>query len=330
MKKLIFFLAISGIAIYYIGGYNKPDPKIGEVIFDVPALINKNMLQIMETYKKSPRQYTDSIVSGGDIYKKDENSEYIKWNSVNEGGSETFIYLKDGWRLLIFFKSGKIESLNIAVEYEKFRRVGFTDVNDLLIIGNLKPDAENYKLTFRDWLHLDFELSSENKGSYSFHEVRILPQVENVKPILKKDSVIFDVPHLIDMNIDQLMQTFGKTLNEYKDSTTTSWNFTKSDGNSKYILANSSSQGSFEFHKDGWVLSASFDSNSRIIKYIYIEVEDNDFVSFNDTNDLLIAGNLKKVVNDYKLVFSDLNYGSRNLKSKEDHKYYAVKIYPRN
>jgi hypothetical protein len=67
MKKLIFLLAISGIAIYYIGGYNKPSSKTGEIIFDVPSLIGKDINEIVRISAEKKR-LTDSDKDGYKIF----------------------------------------------------------------------------------------------------------------------------------------------------------------------------------------------------------------------------------------------------------------------
>ncbi len=112
MKKLVIFVLLATAVIYYFGGYYKPVPKVGEVIFNVPDLITRDIDEIMGTYRKSSGQYADSVVTSNGVYKRDENSTYSIYK-YPDGISNTsaFDYFRDGWHLIVSFDaiSRKIE-----------------------------------------------------------------------------------------------------------------------------------------------------------------------------------------------------------------------------
>jgi hypothetical protein len=165
MRKKFLAVIVIGViltTIYYIGGYDKPSPKTGEIIFDVPSIINKNIDEVMLELGKAPETYKDSLYSGDDLLRIDSNSEFRIRKYHEKILSGYFTYSKDGWVLGVDFdfNSRKIESIGIYANTEKgYRRKGFFDEKNLLLIGNLKISSKNYRVTFWDFMTMEYELS---------------------------------------------------------------------------------------------------------------------------------------------------------------------------
>ncbi|WP_304062926.1 hypothetical protein [Pedobacter glucosidilyticus] len=154
MKKLIFLLAILGIAIYYIGRYDKPSPKTGEIIFDIPSLIGKDINEIVRISAEKKR-LTDS----------------------DKDGYKIFTCRKNGWFLFIEYndKTKKAELFNYCSDLEDFRQLNYSleEIEDLLLIGNLNKNATNYKITLSDsWS--EYNIKEENRVE-SFTGINVYP-----------------------------------------------------------------------------------------------------------------------------------------------------------
>ncbi|WP_304064965.1 hypothetical protein [Pedobacter glucosidilyticus] len=326
MMKYLIFLPIVGVFIYYFGRFDKPNPEVGKVVFDIPLLIGKNMDQIMATFQKESKLYKDSTVVNNNVFKKDENSEFIRWNTTDKDGSITFLYRKDGWELSVYSDLHKnITDIMLSVD-RKFNRIGFYQADDLLIIGNLSQYSDNYSLEFTDLFNRSFDLSTKRK-SQNFYELRVYHKYTIADDPIS-GQIVFNVPHFINKNIDEIMSFFGKSPYDYTDSISDANYIHKKDINSIYNQNKIFNQGNFKYTINGWQLVITFNVKNREIKYLEINAESEVFNGFFNKEEILKIANLDSSFSDYKVIFRDRFHKETDYPSNDYHNFNGLKIIP--
>ncbi|WP_026905115.1 hypothetical protein [Pedobacter glucosidilyticus] len=137
----------------------KPKPIVGEVVFDIPSLIGKDINEIVRISAENKR-LTDS----------------------DKEGYKIFTCRKNGWFLFIEYndKTKKAELFNYCSDLKNFRQLNFSmaEIEDLLLIGNLDKNSSKYRITLSDgWSEYDIQGNDVNGGyTNDFTAVNVYPK----------------------------------------------------------------------------------------------------------------------------------------------------------
>lgn len=155
------------------------------------------------------------------------------------------------------------------------------------------------------------------------------------KPEPQRGKVVFNVPSLVNKNIDEIMKIFNKSLDSYQD--------TSQDNKDRIYLKDMDSEisegflkdnkGDFSFKRKGWTLGVEYDITTRETIYIYIvsDFANYESICFHDVRELLLIGNLDRDSPDYDLTFNDCFISEFTLNdTNRPSEFKGVSVYPKN
>jgi len=277
-KKIVFTVLFVICIISYCNYVRKPKPILGVTYFDIPILMSKNI---------------DEVIKLVGFYTRIEDG--------NGEGLSSLIIENNGWRLNIGFDdiTRKIEGIGLSQDHEKYERIEFHNGNiDLFLkVGNLERKSYSYELFLSETITFIPSDVIEHHIDDDYNNIVNL----NVLPLAPK--IIYDIPKLIDKNIDDVRQIMSNNL---------------SKKNEKELQDLSTKVEHTTFEKDGSTLFVTSNSQTRNITSIKIVL---DKGGFENSKDLLRLGNLDFSSNAYICVVGKV-LGSFN------NKFNSVSIYP--
>ncbi len=233
-----------------------------EFVFDVPELMDKD---IEEVRKKLGKPEVEDILASN--------------NNFTEEGYD--YYTKKNYQLLIRYdsKTRFVEKFIIVL----VKGDGFNSYSDMLKIGNLDSCTVNYTTEFdRKWSFLN-----------EYRNVTIHP----ITP-----TIIFDIPQLIDKNIEEIKLLMGEDLVITKEET---------------IDDKSLIQITASIKREGYTFFITFNPKNHKVNLLQIVA---DKGGFKNAKDMLTIANLDSTSKSYSCVLG--------LTSNPSNKFNAVTIYP--
>jgi len=160
VKKLLFTIIISSLMILSCND-SRPYPKTGEVVYDIPFLLWKDIDEVVKVLGDSNFKINDSIAKVEQFRQREYFSKHpkeagSKWNDsykMQAHEISTFSKTKDGWKISFEYElsSRKINCIDLYTNSEtnSYQRFDYNKFNELLLIGNLSlTEPEKYEVWF--------------------------------------------------------------------------------------------------------------------------------------------------------------------------------------
>lgn len=274
-KKTVFAILSAICIIIYCNYDRKPYPPLGIVYFNIPLIINKSIDEVVKV--------------NGTHYKL-----------FKDGNDTTLMYEKEGWQLRISFDSISHKSTYIGLQpdfrnYEA-REFDNSNINDYLNVGSVDKFSNAYDLRVMDVS--DFAgVAIEKDIEWDFQNIVYL------SVYYKETTIVFDIPNLIDKQIDNIPSLLGKDF---------------SIPTQEKMIDKSNKEMFTTINKNGYELSIAFNPKSKKINRIAIKIIYNK--GFDNAKDMLTIGNLDSTSKSYSFVLGR--------SSSLGNKFNAVTIYP--
>lgn len=160
MKKLIFIVIIFSLMIWLCNDW-RPSPKTGEIVYDIPALLWKNIDEVVAVTADTSFKKKDSLARKEQLRKREYYKKHPEHTSRNPYDTLTlsdddrgyFKHTKQGWTLGVWYelRSRKVNNVSLYTDYDSFstRIFQYTELDKLLLIGNLNiSDTTKYVVWF--------------------------------------------------------------------------------------------------------------------------------------------------------------------------------------